>query len=73
MNEPASFDTNKERAWNWPVEDKPYWNLHCPQNEWDDPPYRTSMQITPMHCYLYVVYVNYIIVIALYEIHGFSG
>ncbi|KAK3096704.1 hypothetical protein FSP39_002561 [Pinctada imbricata] len=41
MNEPASFDTNKERAWNWPVNDKPYWNLICPHNELDDPPYRT--------------------------------
>ncbi|CAH1773121.1 unnamed protein product [Owenia fusiformis] len=42
MNEIASFDTNRVRPWNWPEKDKPYWNLICPNNKWDDPPYRTK-------------------------------
>lgn len=42
MNDPANFGTNENRAFNWPEEDKPYWTLKCPQNKYDDPPYRTS-------------------------------
>ena len=38
MNEPANFDTNLEKPWNWP-ENKPSWNLICPKNNYDDPPY----------------------------------
>ncbi len=39
MNEPANFDTNKEKPWNWPV-GKPAWNLVCPSNNsLDNPPY----------------------------------
>lgn len=38
MNEPANFDTNKPKPWNWPA-DKPDWNLICPHNDYDDPPY----------------------------------
>lgn len=40
MNEPAAFDTNKEKPFNWP-DNRPPWNLRCPFNEWDDPPYNT--------------------------------
>jgi hypothetical protein len=42
MNEPANFDTNKEKPWNWnfpPNENRPAWNLVCPNNDYDDPPY----------------------------------
>ena len=42
MNEPANFDTNKDKIWNWPDDRLPYWSLKCPQSEWDDPPFRTS-------------------------------
>jgi alpha-glucosidase (family GH31 glycosyl hydrolase) len=38
MNEPANFDTNKEKPFNWPP-NKPPWNLICPNNNYDDPPY----------------------------------
>ena len=38
MNEPANFDTNFEKPWNWPP-NKPAWNLICPKNTYDDPPY----------------------------------
>ena len=38
MNEPANFDTNKKKPFNWP-KDRPDWNLHCPNNKYDDPPY----------------------------------
>jgi hypothetical protein len=49
MNEPANFGTNDERPWNWPVDDKPYWSLHCPEGPLDDPAYRTSMYHTSTH------------------------
>lgn len=44
MNEPASFGTNEERPFNWPVDDKPYWSLNCTLegNTIEHPPYRTS-------------------------------
>ena len=46
MNEPASFDTNEEKPWNWlhsnDDESKPVFTLKCPINRLDDPPYRTS-------------------------------
>ncbi|CAF0745626.1 unnamed protein product [Didymodactylos carnosus] len=39
MNEPANFDTNKIKPWNWPYSEP--WNLHCPiDDEWDNPPYK---------------------------------
>jgi maltase-glucoamylase len=38
MNEPANFDTNLEKPWNWPSDREP-WNLVCPENEYDDPEY----------------------------------
>lgn len=38
MNEPANFDTNFEKPFNWPL-DKPAWSLKCPNNNYDDPPY----------------------------------
>lgn len=44
MNEPAAFDTNMEKPFNYPPE-LPPWNLICPENEWDDPPYITRRQI----------------------------
>lgn len=44
MNEPAAFDTNQDKPFNYPP-DKPAWNLKCPVNEWDDPPYITRTQI----------------------------
>ena len=48
MNEPANFDTNKDRVWNWPVKDEPYWSLKCNKGEkYEDPPFRT------MAAYLY--------------------
>ncbi|XP_052774040.1 sucrase-isomaltase, intestinal-like isoform X2 [Mya arenaria] len=42
MNEPANFDTNGERPWNWPEKDTPYWTLKCQldNNTWDNPPYK---------------------------------
>ena len=40
MNEPAAFDTNQDKPFNWPP-GKPDWNLKCPVNKWDDPPYIT--------------------------------
>jgi len=45
MNEPANFDTNEERAWNWPEKDTPYWTLQCLQdnNTYDVPPFKPSM------------------------------
>ena len=44
MNEPANFDTNGERPWNWPEKDKPYWSLKCTldNNTLDIPPYKPS-------------------------------
>ncbi|XP_067678896.1 maltase-glucoamylase-like [Haliotis asinina] len=41
MNEPANFGTNEERPFNWPEDARPYWSLKCPQNKYEDPPYRT--------------------------------
>jgi hypothetical protein len=39
MNEPANFDTNKDKPWNWP-KDRPEWNLKCPKEEpIENPPY----------------------------------
>ena len=34
MNEPANFDTNKNKPWNWP-DNRPEWNLKCPNNKYD--------------------------------------
>jgi hypothetical protein len=46
MNEPASFNTNEDKPWNWmySLEDEhhPSFTLKCPTNRLDDPPYRTS-------------------------------
>lgn len=44
MNEPANFDTNGERPWNWPEKDKPYWSLKCllDNNTLDIPKYKPS-------------------------------
>ena len=42
MNEPAVFDTNELKPWNWPDDKLPYWTLKCPKNKYDDPPYRTK-------------------------------
>jgi len=36
------FDTNDQKPWNWPDDKLPYWSLKCPNNKWDDPPYRTK-------------------------------
>ena len=43
MNEPANFDTNGEKPWNWPPwrPEEP-WTLKCPNSALDDPPYPTS-------------------------------
>ncbi|CAF4513313.1 unnamed protein product [Rotaria socialis] len=40
MNEPAVFDTNEERPWNAGETGSNY-TLKCPENSFDDPPYRT--------------------------------
>jgi hypothetical protein len=37
----ALFDTNDAVPWNW-MDTKSNYTLKCPQNEWDDPPYRTK-------------------------------
>ena len=40
MNEPASFDTNHEKPWNYPT-DLPAWALHCTIGDpLEDPQYR---------------------------------
>ncbi|CAF2829151.1 unnamed protein product [Rotaria sp. Silwood2] len=43
MNEPANFDTNKEKPWNWNRPEP--WNLHCPvdSESLDKPPYKTAI------------------------------
>ncbi|CAF1261434.1 unnamed protein product, partial [Rotaria sordida] len=41
MNEPASFNTNDPLPWNW-METNNSYTLKCPQNLFDDPPYRTK-------------------------------
>ncbi|CAF3413409.1 unnamed protein product [Rotaria sp. Silwood1] len=41
MNEPAVFDTNNEIPWNWMQTGSNY-TLKCPNNQWEDPPYRTK-------------------------------
>jgi hypothetical protein len=39
MNEPANFETNMQRPFNFP-KDKPDWSLKCPDdNVYDNPPY----------------------------------
>lgn len=40
MNEPANFDTNEVKPWNWP-ENRPPWNLFCNMTDspLDNPPY----------------------------------
>ena len=62
MNEPANFDTNKIRPWNWQAQrpNEPDWNLHCPINEWDDPPYVTStsvMNVDPSKYYTGILFI----------------
>ncbi|KAL4237199.1 hypothetical protein ACF0H5_005579 [Mactra antiquata] len=44
MNEPANFDTNGVRPWNYP-ENRPDWSLKCllDNNTWDNPPYVPSI------------------------------
>ena len=37
----ALFNTNDPIPWNWMDTDSNY-TLKCPQNIWDDPPYRTK-------------------------------
>jgi hypothetical protein len=37
----ALFETNDPAPWNWNETGSNY-TLKCPQNEWDDPPYRTK-------------------------------
>ncbi|XP_023931126.1 maltase-glucoamylase, intestinal-like, partial [Lingula anatina] len=46
MNEPANFGTNLEKIWNWPEGLSSYWSLKCPENNYDDPPYRTKAAYT---------------------------
>jgi hypothetical protein len=41
MNEPALFDTNEDRPSNWQQTGSNY-TLKCPNNKFDDPPYRTK-------------------------------
>ncbi|CAF1394494.1 unnamed protein product [Rotaria sordida] len=41
MNEPILFNTNEAIPWNWMYTNSNY-TLKCPENEWDDPPYRTK-------------------------------
>ena len=35
LSEPAVFDTNEERPWNWPPDKFPPWTLKCPVNKYD--------------------------------------
>jgi len=45
MNEPANFDTNKDRPWNWEAQrpGEPSWNLKCDMSHsLENPPYKTS-------------------------------
>jgi maltase-glucoamylase len=42
MNEPANFDTNKEKPFNWPKDREP-WNLFCPTNKSLDNPIYTPL------------------------------
>ena len=45
MNEPAAFDTNKDKPWNWDSQrpGEPDWNLKCDMsNTFENPPYKTS-------------------------------
>ncbi len=37
----ALFDTNDPLPWNW-METGSNYTLKCPQNQFDDPPYRTK-------------------------------
>lgn len=37
----ALFDTNEAAPWNWMNTGSNY-TLKCPENRWDDPPYRTK-------------------------------
>ncbi|XP_022249218.1 sucrase-isomaltase, intestinal-like [Limulus polyphemus] len=39
MNEPANFGTNREEPWYCSGK---CWSLHCPYNEYDNPPYATG-------------------------------
>ncbi|CAF3691355.1 unnamed protein product [Adineta steineri] len=41
MNEPALFETNDPFPWNW-LETGSNYTLKCPQNQWENPPYRTK-------------------------------
>ncbi|CAF1350959.1 unnamed protein product [Rotaria sp. Silwood1] len=41
MNEPALFETNDPVPWNW-LETGNNYTLKCPENKWEDPPYRTK-------------------------------
>lgn len=37
----ALFETNDPVPWNW-LETGSNYTLHCPSNQWEDPPYRTK-------------------------------
>lgn len=41
MNEPALFETNDPIPWNW-AETGSNYTLKCPNNQWEDPPYRSK-------------------------------
>ncbi|CAF0767231.1 unnamed protein product, partial [Adineta ricciae] len=43
MNEPANFDTNRNKPWNWNRTE--LWNLKCPVEDeiLDNPPYKTAI------------------------------
>lgn len=42
FSEPANFDTNLEKPWNWNRTE--IWNLHCPLDEdLENPPYKTAI------------------------------
>jgi hypothetical protein len=41
LNSVALFGTNDEIPWNW-LETESNYTLKCPQNTWEDPPYRTK-------------------------------
>ena len=42
VSEPANFDTNEEKPWNWPKPEP--WNLHCPLDEsLESPLYKTAI------------------------------
>ena len=55
MNEPANFDTNKNKPWNWP-DNRPEWNLKCPNNKYDgNYNYKSKSKFHANNSYVYFI------------------